>query len=100
MTKAKPKKKGRPSLYTEALAAKICRRLAGSSILPRWTHHGPTMAVQRPSRPQTVRSTPGRKMRLLWALSPPSARRRPTSPRESWFLPVTGNAERTESSLE
>ncbi len=24
MTKAKPKKKGRPSLYTEALAAKIC----------------------------------------------------------------------------
>ena len=25
MTKAKPKKKGRPSLYTEALAAKICR---------------------------------------------------------------------------
>ncbi len=50
MTKAKPKKTGRPSLYTEALAAKICRRLAGSSILPRWAHHGPTMAVQRPSR--------------------------------------------------
>ena len=79
MTKAKPKKKGRPSLYTEALAAKICRRLAGSSILPRRTHHGPTMAVQRPSRPQTVRSTPGRKMRLLWASSPPSARRRRNS---------------------
>ncbi len=26
--KPKPKKKGRPSLYTEALAAKFCRRLA------------------------------------------------------------------------
>ncbi len=25
MTKAKPKKKGRPSLYTQALAAEICR---------------------------------------------------------------------------
>ncbi len=27
MTSAKPKKTGRPSLYTEALAAKICLRL-------------------------------------------------------------------------
>ena len=27
MTKAKPKKKGRPSIYTEALAAKICRHI-------------------------------------------------------------------------
>ncbi len=33
MTKAKPKKKGRPSLYTEALAAKICRRLAEGETL-------------------------------------------------------------------
>ena len=33
MTKAKPKKKGRPSLYTEALAAKICRRLAEGESL-------------------------------------------------------------------
>ncbi len=33
MTKAKSKKKGRPSLYTEALAAKICRRLAEGETL-------------------------------------------------------------------
>ncbi len=33
MTKAKPKKKGRPSLYTEALAADICRRLAEGETL-------------------------------------------------------------------
>ncbi len=33
MTKAKPKKKGRPSLYTEALAAKICTRLAEGETL-------------------------------------------------------------------
>ncbi len=33
MTKAKPKKKGRPSLYTEALAANICRRLAEGETL-------------------------------------------------------------------
>ncbi len=33
MTGAKPKKKGRPSLYTEALAAKICRRLAEGESL-------------------------------------------------------------------
>ena len=33
MTKAKPKKKGRPSLYTEALAAEICRRLAEGETL-------------------------------------------------------------------
>ncbi len=33
MTKAKPKKKGRPSLYTEALAAKICQRLAEGETL-------------------------------------------------------------------
>ncbi len=33
MTKAKPKKKGRPSLYTETLAAKICRRLAAGKSL-------------------------------------------------------------------
>ncbi len=33
MTGAKPKKKGRPSLYTEALAAKICRRLADGEPL-------------------------------------------------------------------
>ncbi len=34
MTRAKPKpKKGRPSLYTEALAAKICRRLAEGESL-------------------------------------------------------------------
>ncbi len=33
MTKAKPKKKGRPSLYTEALAAGICRRLAEGETL-------------------------------------------------------------------
>ncbi len=33
MTSAKPKKKGRPSLYTEALAAKICRRLAEGESL-------------------------------------------------------------------
>ncbi len=33
MTKAKPRKKGRPSLYTDALAAKICRRLAEGESL-------------------------------------------------------------------
>ncbi len=33
MTGAKSKKKGRPSLYTEALAAKICRRLAEGETL-------------------------------------------------------------------
>ncbi len=33
MTSAKSKKKGRPSLYTEALAAKICRRLAEGESL-------------------------------------------------------------------
>ncbi len=33
MTKAKPKKKGRPSLYTDALAAKICARLAEGETL-------------------------------------------------------------------
>ncbi len=33
MTTAKPKKKGRPSLFTEALAAKICRRLAEGETL-------------------------------------------------------------------
>ena len=33
MTGAKPKKKGRPSLYTEPLAAKICRRLAEGESL-------------------------------------------------------------------
>ena len=33
MTGAKPKKKGRPSLYTEALAAKLCRRLAEGESL-------------------------------------------------------------------
>ncbi len=33
MTKAKSKKKGRPSLYTEALAANICRRLAEGETL-------------------------------------------------------------------
>ncbi len=33
MTGAKPKKKGRPSLYTEALAAEICRRLAEGETL-------------------------------------------------------------------
>ena len=33
MTKAKPKKKGRPSLYTDALAADICRRLAEGETL-------------------------------------------------------------------
>ncbi len=33
MTSAKPKKIGRPSLYTEALAAKICRRLADGEPL-------------------------------------------------------------------
>ncbi len=33
MTSATPKKKGRPSLYTEALAAKICRRLAEGESL-------------------------------------------------------------------
>ncbi len=33
MTGAKPKKKGRPSLYTEALAAKMCRRLAEGKSL-------------------------------------------------------------------
>ncbi len=33
MTSAKPKKTGRPSLYTEALAAKICRRLADGEPL-------------------------------------------------------------------
>ena len=33
MTKAKPKKKGRPSLCTEALAANICRRLAEGETL-------------------------------------------------------------------
>ncbi len=33
MTGAKPKKKGRPSLYTEPLAAKICRRLAEGETL-------------------------------------------------------------------
>ncbi len=33
MTKAKSKKKGRPSLYTEALAVKICRRLAEGKSL-------------------------------------------------------------------
>ncbi len=33
MTGVKPKKKGRPSLYTEALAAKICRRLAAGKSL-------------------------------------------------------------------
>ncbi len=33
MTSAKPKKKGRPSLYTDALAAKICWRLAEGETL-------------------------------------------------------------------
>ncbi len=33
MIKAKPKKTGRPSLYTEALAAEICRRLAEGETL-------------------------------------------------------------------
>ncbi len=33
MTGAKSKKKGRPSLYTEPLAAKICRRLAQGESL-------------------------------------------------------------------
>ena len=33
MTGAKPKKTGRPSLYTEALAAEICRRLAEGETL-------------------------------------------------------------------
>ncbi len=33
MTKAKPKKTGRPSLYTDALAAEICRRLAEGETL-------------------------------------------------------------------
>ncbi len=33
MTKAKPKKTGRPSLYTEPLAAKICLRLAEGETL-------------------------------------------------------------------
>ncbi len=33
MTKAKPKKKGRPSRYTPELAAKICRRLAKGETL-------------------------------------------------------------------
>ncbi len=33
MTGAKSKKKGRPSLYTEALAAEICRRLAEGESL-------------------------------------------------------------------
>ncbi len=33
MTKAKPKKKGRPSLYTKALVAKICCRLAEGETL-------------------------------------------------------------------
>ena len=33
MTGAKSKKKGRPSLYTEALAAKICQRLAEGESL-------------------------------------------------------------------
>ncbi len=33
MTGAKPKKKGRPSLYTEALVAKICTRLAEGETL-------------------------------------------------------------------
>ncbi len=33
MTSAKPKKKGRPSLYTEALVAQICRRLAEGETL-------------------------------------------------------------------
>ncbi len=33
MTGAKSKKKGRPSLYTEALAAEICRRLAEGETL-------------------------------------------------------------------
>ncbi len=75
MTKAKPRKKGRPSLYTEALAAKIYRRLAGSSILPRRTHHGPTMAVQRPSRPWTARTTPRREIAPVRALSERPPRR-------------------------
>ncbi len=33
MTGAKTRKKGRPSLYTEALAAKLCRRLAEGETL-------------------------------------------------------------------
>ncbi len=33
MTGAKPRKKGRPSLYTEALAAKLCLRLAEGETL-------------------------------------------------------------------
>ncbi len=33
MTSAKHKKKGRPSLYTDALAANICRRLAEGETL-------------------------------------------------------------------
>ncbi len=33
MTSAKPKKTGRPSLYTEALAARICKRLADGEPL-------------------------------------------------------------------
>ncbi len=33
MTSATPKKTGRPSLYTEALAAKICKRLAEGESL-------------------------------------------------------------------
>ncbi len=76
MTKAKPRKKGRPSLYTEALAAKICRRLAGSSILPRRTHHGPTQPYSGHLAPKRSRSTLRREIAPVRALSERSPRRR------------------------
>ncbi len=48
----KKRKKGRPTLYTEALAAKICRRLAeGETLRSICRDRSPNAAQQRPPGP-------------------------------------------------
>ncbi len=63
MTKKKPapkkRKTGRPSLYTEALAAKICRRLAeGETLRSIYRDRSPNAAQQRP--PGSLPAAPAR----------------------------------------
>ncbi len=59
MTSAKPKKKGRPSLYTEVLATRICKRLAeGESLRAICRDRSPNAAQQRP--PGSLPAAPAR----------------------------------------
>ncbi len=53
--KSKKAKKGRPSLYTEALAAKICRRLAEGETLRAICRDKAMPAISEPRGPPGTR---------------------------------------------